>query len=69
MHLTGFAGSASYNEFNLDDVEVWEGITRASRGGATDWELFQIYQNPQWWDRITFMEKEKPVSNLFERRV
>jgi hypothetical protein len=33
--------------FNLDDVEIWEGITRASRGngGATDWELLQIYQN------------------------
>jgi len=57
--------------FNLDDVEVWEGITRASRhlGGATDWELFQIYQNPQWWNRMTFMENGKPVSNPFEKGV
>ena len=40
--------------FNLDDVDVWAGITRASRGsgGATDWEFLQIRQNPQWWERI-----------------
>lgn len=30
--------------FNLDDVDVWGGVTRAAagKGGATDWELLQI---------------------------
>ena len=41
--------------FNLDDVEIWPGILRGSsgHGSSTDWELFQIYQNEGWWNRIT----------------
>lgn len=41
--------------FNLDGVDVWQGVTRASsgRGGATDWELLTIrnnsFQNMEFW--------------------
>lgn len=41
--------------FNLDDVDVWPGVTRAAggRGGATDWELLQIrngnFPNLEFW--------------------
>ncbi|WP_237682477.1 polymorphic toxin-type HINT domain-containing protein [Microbacterium sp. B19(2022)] len=41
--------------FNLDGVDVWPGVTRAAsgRGGATDWELFQIrggsFPNLEFW--------------------
>lgn len=53
--------------FNLAGVNVWEGVTRASRGmgGATDWELLQIYQNREWWPRITWLDGGIPVPNPF----
>jgi hypothetical protein len=41
--------------FNLDDVDVWPGITRAAsgQGGATDWELLQLrsggFPNVEFW--------------------
>jgi hypothetical protein len=49
-------------------VDVWAGVTRAAKGagGATDWELLKIRQNPQWWDRIEFMKDGKPVANPFK---
>jgi hypothetical protein len=36
--------------FNLDGVDVWQGVSRAAagRGGATDWELLTIRQNPEF---------------------
>ncbi len=45
--------------FNLKGVDVWKGVTRASRGVdyfATDWELLQIMQNEGWWPRIKWMK-------------
>jgi RHS repeat-associated protein len=58
--------------FNLEGVDVWEGISRAATGvpgkfGATDWELLQIRQNPQWWDTLQFWEGGKPVPNPFAK--
>lgn len=41
--------------FNLDDVDVWGGLTReaSGRGGATDWELMTIrygnFPNLEFW--------------------
>lgn len=55
--------------FNLDDVDVWGGVNRAAsgRGGATDWELLQIYQNPHLWNNnIEFWKGGKRTSNPFE---
>ena len=53
--------------FNLDNVDVWQGISRAAagNGGATDWELSQIYQNPQWWDTTQFWQNGILVPNPF----
>jgi hypothetical protein len=54
--------------FNLEGVDVWGGVTRASRGagGATDWELLQILRNPDWWPRIRWLKGGVPVPNPFE---
>jgi len=41
--------------FNLDDVDVWTGVTRAAsgKGGATDWEMLRIrngsFPNLEFW--------------------
>jgi hypothetical protein len=47
---------------------VWRGIQRAAsgRGGATNWELLQIKQNPQIWNTIQFWKRGQPVSNPFK---
>ena len=54
--------------FNLTDVNVWQGVQRAAsgRGGATDWELLKIKENPQFWDKITFWNDGKKVDNPFK---
>ena len=55
--------------FNLTGVDSpWASAARASwgSGGATDWELFQIQQNPDWWSRITFWENGTVVVNPFK---
>lgn len=57
--------------FNLQGpVKVWPGISRAARGapdaGATDWELLQIQQNPQWWNTIEWWDGGKRVPNPLE---
>ena len=54
--------------FNLDGVDVWGGISRAAagRGGPTDWELLQIYQNPQFQETIQFWKGGQPVANPFQ---
>jgi len=55
--------------FNLDDVDIWGGVNRAAsgRGGATDWELLQIYQNPNLWnDTLEFWQGGQRVANPFE---
>jgi hypothetical protein len=54
--------------FNLNGVDVWEGVQRASqgKGGATDWELLQIKQNPEFWDTITFWKDGKVAPNPFK---
>ncbi len=53
--------------FNLDGVDVWRGIARASTGGIymTDWELLPIQQNPQWWPRIAWWLADRPAVNPF----
>jgi hypothetical protein len=54
--------------FNLDGVDVWQGVQRAAsgQGGPTDWELLQIQQNPQFWDSLQFWKGGKPVANPFK---
>ena len=54
--------------FNLDGVDIWSGVSRAAsgRGGATDWELLQIRQNPQSWDTIEFFQGGSRVENPFQ---
>jgi len=54
--------------FNLDRVDVWSGVSRSAsvRGGATDWELLQIRQNPQTWDTIDFIKDGSKVENPFQ---
>lgn len=53
--------------FNLDGVDVWGGVSRAGggRGGATDWELLQIYQNPDF-PNLQFFQNGGPVPNPFK---
>jgi hypothetical protein len=59
--------------FNLTGIDdVGTAITRASlgRGGATDWELYQIWQNMRygdgdWLNRITWMRDGQVVANPF----
>lgn len=46
--------------FNLDGLEsVWSSIQRVASGygGATDWELYQIYSNPDIWDTILWFRE------------
>jgi hypothetical protein len=54
--------------FNLDEVDVWQGVQRAAsgRGGPTDWELLQIQQNPQYWDTLQFWKGGQPAPNPFK---
>ena len=54
--------------FNLNGVDIWKGVQRASsgRGTATDWELLQVQQNPQIWERFQFWKDGKPVENPFQ---
>ena len=54
--------------FNLDGVDVWKGVQRASSGGGgpTDWELLQIKQNPEFWHKLQFWKDGTPVENPFQ---
>jgi hypothetical protein len=54
--------------FNLDQVDVWQGVQRAAsgQGGPTDWELLQIRQNPQSWDTLQFWEGGQSAPNPFK---
>lgn len=54
--------------FNLDQVDVWQGVQRAAsgQGGPTDWELLQIQQNPQSWDTLQFWKGGQPAPNPFK---
>jgi len=54
---------------NLDGVDSpWAAVQRVARGGggATDWELFQIKTNPEWWDNIKWFENGGEVPNPFK---
>ena len=53
--------------FNLDGVDVWGGVSRAGigRGGATDWELLQIFQNPNF-PNLQFIKDGAAAANPFE---
>ncbi len=54
---------------NLDGVDSpWAAVQRVARGGggATDWELFQIKTNPDWWDSIKWFENGVEVPNPFK---
>jgi len=52
--------------FNLDDVDIWGGIHRSAsgRGGATDWELFQIKLND--FPNLEFWKGGQQVPNPFK---
>lgn len=55
--------------FNLTGVDnAWTAVARAARGagGATDWELLQIQQNPGWWSRIRFFTNGQAIPNPFQ---
>lgn len=56
--------------FNLDGVEVWPGVQRAAGNApnttATDWELLQIRQNPNFWDSLQFWKGGSPAPNPFK---
>ncbi|WP_411885866.1 RHS repeat domain-containing protein [Polaromonas sp. YR568] len=62
------ANPAQQVHFNLDGVDVWKGVQRSAAGGrgATDWELLQIKQNPQFWDSIQFWKNGQQVPNPFK---
>jgi len=54
---------------NLDGpVQVWQGIQRSAAGvgGGMDWELYQIYQRPQIWDKITWFSNGAVTENPFK---
>ena len=54
--------------FNLDGIDnVWAAVTRAAsgKGGATDWELLQIKQMPEIWDRVKWFLNGNPTVNPF----
>jgi len=38
----------------------------AGRGGATDWELLQIKQNPQFWGSLQFWKSGQQAPNPFK---
>jgi len=66
--LDKLADPSTAVHFNLDGVDVWGGVQRAAsgRGGATDWELFQIQRNPSFWDSLTFWQNGQVVTNPFK---
>lgn len=55
--------------FNLDGVDVWKGVSRAAAGGggATDWELFQIYSNPEWQSSVQWFKNGEQVVSPFAK--
>jgi hypothetical protein len=65
----GVMESAKEIHFNLIEpkgsiINARTSIQRVASGGkygATDWELFQIWKNPQWWSKITFYGKNGEV--------
>jgi hypothetical protein len=57
--------------FNLEGVNVWQGVQRAASGsrfGPTDWELLQIKQNPQFWNTMQFWKGGQPAPNPFQMK-
>ena len=54
--------------FNLHNVDVSAGLTRAAsgRGTPTDGELLQIHEHPSWWPRVEWWDNELRASNRFE---
>jgi hypothetical protein len=66
--LGKLADPATQVHFNLEGVDAWGGVSRAASGlgGPTDWELLQIYQNPQWWESVQFWKGGQPVANPFQ---
>jgi RHS repeat-associated protein len=67
--LSKLADPNTIVHFNLDGVDVWNGASRglANSGGPTDWELGQIYSNPQFWDTIRFWHGGVIVPNPFAK--
>jgi hypothetical protein len=59
-------------KFNLQGVDnPWSAVQRVASlstdASVTDWELSEIYQNPEWWDRITFYNGAgNPVPSPFK---
>ncbi len=59
--------------FNLDGpgdqpINPWAAAQEgaSSNPRATSWELAQIRNNPQWWNRITFWQNGQIVPNPFQ---
>lgn len=67
--LDALANPSRQVHFNLDGVDVWGGLQRGSsgRGGATDWELIQVQQTPQFWNSLEFWKNGEKVENPFKR--
>jgi hypothetical protein len=57
-----------FNLSGIDDVLGAIKRTLEFTGGATDWELWKISDNPQWWDRIFWWKDGKQVSNPFSSK-
>jgi hypothetical protein len=55
----------SFNLTGVDKPFAAAARAAAGRGGATDWELFQIMQNSAWWNRIVFYNNGQVVPNPF----
>jgi len=70
VHPSNLADPNTLVYVNLNGVDIWPGVQRAAsgRGGAMDWELLQIRQNPQpqFWNTIKFWKNGKVVVNPFK---
>jgi hypothetical protein len=50
---------------NLDGIESpWKNLAKPTNG--FEWELSQIYQNPEWWKRITWFQDGGVIDNPFQ---
>jgi len=64
----------NFAHFNLDvpgcePINAWSSAQGAISGSdtrATSWELGQIYQDPEWWNRISWWKDGVLVPNPFE---
>ncbi|QDU09046.1 Calx-beta domain-containing protein [Gimesia aquarii] len=50
------------------EINAWDSVTKvaSNRGTHTDWEIFQIYSNPEMWGRVEWFVGLIKRSNPFE---